>query len=182
MNVYETDPEFVERVNYFISEEVKKEPGQELDDATRYLAVLAALVGCQGTCIYEEMLPRALDAGLSPVAVKEMVYQSVDYVGLGRMWPFLRITNEIMVQRGIPLPLEGQATADMEELRRLHERSLEGRPHKQMAGRQLFRRLLHKDRADSGPEGDDHVLFSGGSGRVRASAGLPCQREFECGK
>lgn len=115
MNVYETDPEFVERVNYFISEEVKKEPGQELDDATRYLAVLAALVGCQGTCIYEEMLPRALDAGLSPVAVKEMVYQSVDYVGLGRMWPFLRITNEIMVQRGILLPLEGQATADMEE-------------------------------------------------------------------
>ena len=83
MDYNKTDPEFVERVTHFISEEVKKEPGQELDDSTRYLAVLAALAGCQGTGVYEELLPIALDAGLSPVAVKEMVYQSVDYLGLG---------------------------------------------------------------------------------------------------
>ena len=56
-----------------------------------------------------------MDAGLSPVAVKEMVYQSVDYLGLGRMWPFLRITNEIMERRGIALPLESQAVTNMED-------------------------------------------------------------------
>ena len=115
MDYNKTDPEFVERVTHFISEEVKKEPGQELDDSTRYLAVLAALAGCQGTGVYEELLPIALDAGLSPVAVKEMVYQSVDYLGLGRMWPFLRITNEIMERRGIALPLESQAVTNMED-------------------------------------------------------------------
>ena len=115
MDYNKTDPEFVERVTHFISEEVKKEPGQELDDSTRYLAVLAALAGCQGTGVYEELLPIALDAGLSPVAVKEMVYQSVDYMGLGRMWPFLRITNEIMERRGIALPLESQAVTNMED-------------------------------------------------------------------
>ncbi len=115
MDYNKTDPEFVERVTHFISEEVKKEPGQELDDSTRYLAILAALAGCQGTGVYEELLPIALDAGLSPVAVKEMVYQSVDYLGLGRMWPFLRITNEIMERRGIALPLESQAVTNMED-------------------------------------------------------------------
>ena len=115
MDYNKTDPEFVERVTHFISEEVKKEPGQELDDSTRYLAVLAALAGCQGTGVYEELLPIALDAGLSPVAVKEMVYQSVDYMGLGCMWPFLRITNEIMERRGIALPLESQAVTNMED-------------------------------------------------------------------
>ena len=115
MDYNKTDPEFVERVTHFISEEVKKEPGQELDDSTRYLAVLAALAGCQGTGVYEELLPIALDAGLSPVAVKEMVYQSVDYLGLGCMWPFLRITNEIMERRGIALPLESQAVTNMED-------------------------------------------------------------------
>ena len=36
MDYNKTDPEFVERVTHFISEEVKKEPGQELDDSTRY--------------------------------------------------------------------------------------------------------------------------------------------------
>ena len=115
MDYNKTDPEVVERVTHFISEEVKKEPGQELDDSTRYLAVLAALAGCQGTGVYEELLPIALDAGLSPVAVKEMVYQSVDYLRLGRMWPFLRITNEIMERRGIALPLESQAVTNMED-------------------------------------------------------------------
>ena len=115
MDYNKTDPEFVERVTHFISEEEKMEPGQDLDDSTRNLAVLAALAGCQGTGVYEELLPIALDAGLSPVAVKEMVYQSVDYLGLGRMWPFLRITNEIMERRGIALPLESQAVTNMED-------------------------------------------------------------------
>ena len=31
------------------------------------------------------------------------------------MWPFLRITNEIMERRGIALPLESQAVTNMED-------------------------------------------------------------------
>lgn len=115
MNYYETDPEFMERVSHFAYEEVVNEPGQELDDETRYLAILAALIGCQGTVMYRETLPKALEAGLSPEAVKEMVYQSVDYLGMGRMWPFLEITNEVMTEKGIRLPLKGQAVTTMED-------------------------------------------------------------------
>lgn len=60
------------------------------------------------------MLPKALDAGLTPVMVKEMVYQAVDYLGIGRVMPFLSATNDILTARGVHLPLPAQATTDME--------------------------------------------------------------------
>ena len=114
MNFYETDPEFMERMEYFTHEEVVKEPGQELPEDTRYLAILAALLGCQGLDVYREMLPKALDGGLAPVMVKEMVYQAVDYLGIGRVMPFLSATNDILAGRGITLPLPPQGTTTME--------------------------------------------------------------------
>ena len=61
-----------------------------------------------------QILPDALDSGLTPVAVKEAVYQAADYLGYGRMLPFLNVTNELLEQRGIALPLEGQATTTPE--------------------------------------------------------------------
>ena len=115
MNYYETDPEFMERIDHFAFEEAVNEEGQQLEAPTRWLAILAALVGCHGREAYREFLPKALDDGLKPEAAKEMVYQSVDYVGMGRMWPFLDITNEIFIKRGVTLPASGKAGAAMEE-------------------------------------------------------------------
>lgn len=79
-----TNPEFMERFEHFAFDEVPQEAGQLLDKETRYLAILAALLGCQGTEAYRIMLPKALDAGLSPIQVKETVYQAFDYLGMGR--------------------------------------------------------------------------------------------------
>ena len=110
----ETDPEFMERLEYFC-EEVQKEEGQQLDDVTRYMAILSTLIGCQGVDAYQSVLPEALDKGLTPVMVKEIVYQSTDYVGIGRMLPFLMATNEIFRERNIAMPLEGQATTTLED-------------------------------------------------------------------
>ncbi len=115
MNYYETDPEFMERMNYFTFEEVVKESGQELPEDTRYLAILAALLGCQGVEVYRDMLPAALDRGLTPVMVKEIVYQAVDYLGIGRVMPFLSVTNEVLTARSVKLPLPPQATTTMED-------------------------------------------------------------------
>lgn len=112
--LYETDPEFMERFEHFAYEEVVKEEGQTLDEKTRYLAILATLLGCQGLDVFKDTLPEALDAGLSPVMIKETVYQAVDYLGIGRMYPFLGAVNEVLEERGVQLPLEGQATTTME--------------------------------------------------------------------
>ena len=114
MNYYETDPEFMERFEHFAFEEVVNEEGQQLDQVTRHMAILATLLGCQGLEEFKTELPRALDAGLSTVMAKEVVYQAVDYLGIGRVRPFLDATNEILTDRGVKLPLEGQATTTME--------------------------------------------------------------------
>lgn len=115
MNFYETDPEFMERFAHFAFVEVVNEDGQQLDDVTRYMAILAALIGCQGIDAFKEILPKAFDSGVTPVAVKEIVYQSVDYLGYGRMLPFLIAANEIMLERGIALPLESQSVTTFDD-------------------------------------------------------------------
>ena len=114
-NYRETDPEFAERVEHFAFDEVVNEPGQQLDEVTRHMAILATLLGCQGTDVFRRELPQALDAGVTPVMAKEIVYQAVDYLGMGRVLPFLDITNEVLTDRGVALPLEGQATTTMED-------------------------------------------------------------------
>ena len=114
-NLFETDPEFMARFEAFANQEVVNEPGQQLDDSTRYLAILASLIGCQGVEEYEQMLPLAMESALTPVMVKEVVYQAVDYLGYGRVYPFLLATNKVMTQLGIELPLEGQSTTTMED-------------------------------------------------------------------
>ena len=115
MNFYETDPEFMERLEHFAFDEVVNEEGQQLDETTRHMAILAALLGCQGIDAFRLELPRALDAGVTPVMAKEIVYQAVDYLGMGRVLPFLDITNAVLTERGVALPLEGQATTTMED-------------------------------------------------------------------
>lgn len=109
MNLYETDAEFMERFERFAFKEIVNENGMKLDDETRYMSILASLIGCQGVDAYKVIVAKALDSGLSPMVIKEIVYQSVDYLGMGRVWPFLVATNVVMEAKGIELPLVATA-------------------------------------------------------------------------
>lgn len=113
--LFQTDPEFMERFEAFALNEVINETGQELDDETRFISILASLIGCQALDEYKIMLYKALDKSLTPVVVKEIVYQGVNYLGFGKVYPFLLATNEVMIGKGIKLPLEGQATTTMDD-------------------------------------------------------------------
>ena len=113
-NYHESDPEFMERFEHCAFDEVINEPGQQLDENTRHTAILATLLGCQGIDEFRLELPRALDAGVTPVMAKEIIYQAVDYLGIGRVLPFLDAANDILEGRGVKLPLPGQATTTME--------------------------------------------------------------------
>ena len=108
----QTDPEFIERFDNFAFDEVVNQG--KLDDRTRMMAILATLLGCQGIDEFKAMLPAALNLGVTPVEVKEIVYQAAAYLGIGRVYPFLNATNEVLTARGVKLPLEGQATTTME--------------------------------------------------------------------
>lgn len=114
MDLYKTDPEFAERFEHFAFDEVINEENQQLEPSTRYMAILATLIGCGGVEAYKEMLPQALGSGITPIVAKEIVYQATDYLGYGRMLPFLNVTNEILDENGIELPLDGQATTTLD--------------------------------------------------------------------
>jgi len=110
-----TDPEFIERFDNFAFDQVIHQ--SSLDDRTRFMANLAALLGCQGIDEFRCMVPAALNMGVTPVEIKEIVYQTVAYLGIGRVFPFLKAANELFEARGIALPLEGQSTTTMENRR-----------------------------------------------------------------
>ena len=108
----ETDPEFIERFDSFAFDEVVNQ--DDLDDKTRFMAILATLLGCQGIDEFKLIVPAALNFGVTPIEIKEIVYQSTAYLGIGRVFPFLKAVNEIFQERGIKLPLESQSTTTME--------------------------------------------------------------------
>ncbi len=103
-----TDPEFIERFDNFAFDEVVNH--DDLDGKTRFMAILASLLGSQSIDEFRAMVPAALNFGVTPVEVKEIVYQAAAYLGIGRMFPFLKTTNEILEAKGFSLPLPGQAT------------------------------------------------------------------------
>lgn len=107
----ETDPEFIERFDNFSFDEVIHQV--ELDDKTRFMAILATLLGCQGIDEYRAMLPAAMNFSVTPVEIKEITYQAVAYLGIGRVFPYLKANNEIFKEKGIELPLPSQATTTM---------------------------------------------------------------------
>ena len=112
-----TDPEFIERFDNFAFDEVINQTSDKLDDHTRLIGYLATLLGCQGIDEFRALLPAALNMGVTPVEVKEIVYQATAYLGIGRVFPFLNATNEIFNQRGIALPLPPQAQTTQENRR-----------------------------------------------------------------
>ena len=56
MDIRQTDPEFIERFEYFAYTEVPSEESQSLPEKYRYLAILAVLLGCQGIDAYRQQL------------------------------------------------------------------------------------------------------------------------------
>jgi len=108
----QTDPEFIELFDNFAFDEVVN--SDHLDDRTRMMAILATLLGCQGIDEFKAMLPAALNFGVTPVEAKEIVYQAVAYLGIGRVFPFLQTTNDVLIARGIELPLPLQSTTNTE--------------------------------------------------------------------
>jgi len=104
-----TDPELIEVFDNFAFDEVLQYG--DLDTRTRLMVQLAAMIAAQALGEYRVMLGAALTAGVTPVEIKEIVYQAVPYVGLAKVFDFLHATNEVLAERGIELPLPAQSAS-----------------------------------------------------------------------
>lgn len=80
-----------------------------LDTKTRLMVTLASNIASQAQTEYRMMLESALNAGITPIEIKEILYQAVAYAGMAKVMDFVGITNEALLAHGVRLPLEGQA-------------------------------------------------------------------------
>ena len=107
-----TDPELIEVFDNFAFDAVLAQ--SKLDTKTRAMMILASLIASQAVSEYKVMAGAALNVGVTPVQIKEILYQAVPYVGMARAFEFLHATNEVLTTKGISLPLEGQSTTSAE--------------------------------------------------------------------
>lgn len=108
----ETDPEFIALFDNFAFDEVLQYTQLTIKQSMK--VTLAALIAMQCVNEYKIMLHAALHIGVTPTEAKEIVYQAVPYVGLGKVFDFSQVTNDVLIERGVPLPLEGQSTTTRE--------------------------------------------------------------------
>ena len=85
-----------------------------LDTKTRLMVTLASNIASQAQTEYRMMLESALNAGITPIEIKEILYQAVAYAGMAKVMDFVGITNEVLLAHGVRLPLEGQAVVSAE--------------------------------------------------------------------
>ena len=111
--LYETDPAFVEYFNAWLRGEVDLD-SEVLGGRTRQLVRIAAVIAANGQARFPVLADAALDIGVTPVELKEIVYQAVAYVGYATVSDFLRITNDVLRDRGVELPLPDQSTTTPE--------------------------------------------------------------------
>ncbi len=107
-----TDPELIEVFVNFAFDEVLRDT--KLDTRTRLMVQLASLIATQALREYRVMVGAALSVGVTPVEIKEIVYQAVPYVGMGKVFDFIHATNEVFTEREVALPLPSQSTTTPE--------------------------------------------------------------------
>ena len=113
-----SDPEFIAYFDNFAFDEILADAA-DLDDSvdlhTRLLVQLAATLAAGGLAEFKVLATVGLaNAGVSPVELKELVYQALPYVGLARVFDYLHAVNDILGAAGVELPLPGQATSTPE--------------------------------------------------------------------
>lgn len=139
-----SDPELIEIFDNFAFDEVIAQ--SKLDTKTRVMLTLAALIGANGVAEFRVMSGAAINVGVSAVELKEIVYQSVPYVGMARAFDFTHATNEVLTSRGLQLPVQGQSTTDSQS-----------RYHKGLAVQESIFGSVIDDMYERSPEDQLHI-------------------------
>ena len=101
--IHENDPEFHEIFRNFAFNEVFEYSNLSEKEST--LVILASLIACQSPKAFKKILLSALDNKITPEEVKELLYQSVPYVGFGRAHNFFGVVIKVFDKKGIEMPL-----------------------------------------------------------------------------
>lgn len=86
--------------------------GTTLSTNQKYFVLLATCAAQGLSEEAEDVTAAALKAGVEPIVIKEAVYQTAPYVGVGRVKEALEGVNEALKDAGVRLPLASQTTVN----------------------------------------------------------------------
>ena len=111
MKLKKNDPDFFKIFNHFNNKEILEYVS--ISKRTRFIITLATLITNTSKEKYAIAVRDALDV-LTPIEIKEVLYQSVAYVGLGKTFELFEVTNNVLAENGVDLPLESISTTTLE--------------------------------------------------------------------
>src|SRR3954452_1660918 len=107
------DPELMTILQRFIFGEVFYIGN--LKDTTRELITITALATNQTLPQLKAHTVAALNVGVKPIEIREVIYQLAPFIGYPKVLNALDTVNSVFKSRGIKLPLENQATIEDSE-------------------------------------------------------------------
>ncbi|MBQ8016985.1 MAG: carboxymuconolactone decarboxylase family protein [Methanobrevibacter sp.] len=110
--IEKNDPEFHEIFKNFAYDEVFEY--SSLTQKESVLVTLASLIACQSPKAFKKILLSAVNKYVTPEEVKELLYQSVPYVGFGRAHNFFGVVLKVFDKKGIELPLPERSNTNKE--------------------------------------------------------------------
>lgn len=140
MKLKKNDPDFFKIFNNFNNKEILEYVS--ISKRTRFIITLSTLITNTSKEKYAIAVHDALDV-LSAIEIKEVLYQSVAYVGLGKTFELFEITNDVLSQNGVELPLESTSTVNAYNR---HEKGL--KIQKKYFGEETIQSMI-----DNAPEG-----------------------------
>lgn len=142
LKLRKNDPDFFEIFNSFNNREILEYVS--ISKRTRFIITLATLIANTSKEKYAIAVRDALEV-MSPIEIKEVLYQSVAYVGLGKTFELFEVTNDVMAKNGVELPLKSISTVNKENR---HEKGLE--IQKRYFGDEVIQSMI-----DNAPEGQE---------------------------
>lgn len=104
------DPELESIMNNFLYGEVYNYA--TLDPKLRELVTLVSLTAAQGYDMIKDHIEIALNVGVSPIEIKEALYQCAPYVGFSRVFASLEKANEIFKEKNITTKSQSTVTEE----------------------------------------------------------------------
>lgn len=101
----ETNPEHVETFLNFAFDEVYEHGNY--DKKLRWMIILASMIAQNTRDRYKVFLAGALNSGITPEEIMEIVYQAVPYCGIARVFDIIYDTNQVLEENGVKLPVTG---------------------------------------------------------------------------
>ena len=111
------------------------------------LVTLASLIACQSPKAFKKILRSAVGKYVTAEEVKELLYQSVPYVGFGRAHNFFGVVIKVFKKKEIVMPMKKRSNTDSQ--------------NRYEKGREIQDRYFGKEMIqamnDNAPEGQKHI-------------------------